>query len=578
MNHESVNRLRNLHVCQRCSILFLNPGNIDVLVGSQTSVYSAFETLIRNYQPTMSSDNEKSINCKSELFCPCCYGVLEKDSLHLLAERINQDLKEKFSDHLKRNVFISVIVPPVLDLARLTLRLVVTGQKEKSFPFPTMSDLLQRLLSILLSVSLNGSDSMIIVDDVSLAEVQVNVSINFDNQEDFCRSVYDGYKHKNKKRRCGEVFLSTGTEFEVSRADSDSVLLSFKSLDQKGIENLENSLRSYLTSTATVGVSEVQIFPRPIYLLGRYRKLARDVPQACWTIGEDRMGRSSVEEIVAHTVLEQLSAKTCKMHPCGREDIDVRCLGNGRPFIMEVSEPYKNPSLPVLQNIVDIIKSRDGLNAEGDIEVLSLSLSDRSVWETMQTVAEEKRKAYCCVCWSAKAINVEDLNRIERLCIDSSDTDEENRPCLKIVQKTPLRVLHRRSLLDRVRYIYNINTVLLNDHYFLLKLCTSAGTYVKEFCHGDLGRTSPSISSILGCQADILQLDVVWLYDDFIGGGEPPSTLFNKSIEQICDGKDNESKILTDIGTTGASKNSLEWQDLKNLKLALKSKRSKSCV
>jgi hypothetical protein len=51
---------------------------------------------------------------------------------------------------------------------------------------------------------------------------------------------------------------------------------------------------------------------------------------------------------------------------------------------------------------------------------------------------------------------------------------------------------------------------------------TSAGTYVKEFVHGDLGRTIPNVSSLLQCQADILQLDVTWLFDDFEGGGERP--------------------------------------------------------
>ena len=44
--------------------------------------------------------------------------------------------------------------------------------------------------------------------------------------------------------------------------------------------------------------------------------------------------------------------------------------------------------------------------------------------------------------------------------------------------------------------------------YFTLHLRTSAGTYVKEFVHGDLGRTRPSVGSLLGCEADILWLDV----------------------------------------------------------------------
>lgn len=36
---------------------------------------------------------------------------------------------------------------------------------------------------------------------------------------------------------------------------------------------------------------------------------------------------------------------------------------------------------------------------------------------------------------------------------------------------------------------------------------------MKEFVHGDLGRTVPSVGSLLGCRADILQLDVVHVED-----------------------------------------------------------------
>jgi hypothetical protein len=46
-------------------------------------------------------------------------------------------------------------------------------------------------------------------------------------------------------------------------------------------------------------------------------------------------------------------------------------------------------------------------------------------------------------------------------------------------------------------------------------MITSAGTYVKEFVHGDLGRTSPSIFTALQCDVDIVQLDVTWLFDHF---------------------------------------------------------------
>jgi tRNA pseudouridine synthase 10 len=41
-----------------------------------------------------------------------------------------------------------------------------------------------------------------------------------------------------------------------------------------------------------------------------------------------------------------------------------------------------------------------------------------------------------------------------------------------------------------------------------LHVLASAGTYIKELVHGDLGRTTPSIGGILGTECDILQLDV----------------------------------------------------------------------
>ncbi|KAF5201374.1 Pseudouridine synthase family protein [Thalictrum thalictroides] len=50
----------------------------------------------------------------------------------------------------------------------------------------------------------------------------------------------------------------------------------------------------------------------------------------------------------------------------------------------------------------------------------------------------------------------------------------------------------------------NLYAELLGSNYPSLH----AGTYIKEFVHGDLGRTKPSIGSILGCRAEILQLDV----------------------------------------------------------------------
>jgi tRNA pseudouridine synthase 10 len=38
----------------------------------------------------------------------------------------------------------------------------------------------------------------------------------------------------------------------------------------------------------------------------------------------------------------------------------------------------------------------------------------------------------------------------------------------------------------------------------MLHVLASAGTYIKELVHGDMGRTNPSIGSILDTECDIL--------------------------------------------------------------------------
>ena len=63
----------------------------------------------------------------------------------------------------------------------------------------------------------------------------------------------------------------------------------------------------------------------------------------------------------------------------------------------------------------------------------------------------------------------------------------------------------------RERAVYAMEAKILGPRFLLLDLTTQAGTYVKEFVHGDLGRTTLNVGALLGCEADILQLDVVGL-------------------------------------------------------------------
>jgi tRNA pseudouridine(54/55) synthase len=108
-------------------------------------------------------------------------------------------------------------------------------------------------------------------------------------------------------------------------------------------------------------------------------------------------------------------------------------------------------------------------------------------------------KHYGCHCWSERALP------------DGNDITSKLFPNLQlplvIQQKTPLRVVHRRANLLRERQILQLVAKRVDDHHFRLELSTQAGTYVKEFVHGDLLRTQPSIASLIGCKANLLLLD-----------------------------------------------------------------------
>ena len=137
-------------------------------------------------------------------------------------------------------------------------------------------------------------------------------------------------------------------------------------------------------------------------------------------------------------------------------------------------------------------------------------MSDKEAYRGMHEGSEEKEKAYTAVCWASRALAPEDLARL------SAMRD------VVVHQQTPVRVLHRRSPAVRPRTVRRVTAegVPGAPRFFTLTLRTQAGTYIKEFVHGDFGRTRPNVGELLGCRADILQLDVTDIEMAFAGGGE----------------------------------------------------------
>lgn len=241
----------------------------------------------------------------------------------------------------------------------------------------------------------------------------------------------------------------------------------------------------------------------PIYLAGRYLKFSRTLPQTAWIIGGERRIISSIEEIIGNVLKKELGAAEFTFTASGREDVDVRCLNEGRPFIMEFYEPkrtaFTKQEMLHYQKLINL--------STQDVAVKNLQYITRNQTKLIREGQEDKSKEYSSLCYCYSKIDESDIQKLNEIAT------------LKIFQKTPIRVLHRRTLLTRERTISNVRAELVDDHHFRFKLTTQAGTYVKELVHGDLGRTEPSLCTILNKECDILELDVEAVNLDF-----PPAT------------------------------------------------------
>jgi tRNA pseudouridine synthase 10 len=202
------------------------------------------------------------------------------------------------------------------------------------------------------------------------------------------------------------------------------------------------------------------------------------------------MYNTSIEEIIAKRFLEVTSGDDEAFHGCGREDVDVRMLGNGRPFVLEI----KNPKIRNL-NLSQLEKETNTINKKS-LEIFDLRYSNKD--EITRLKHSNFRKTYRVVIKCAKTINNEKLKKATFSLRGK-----------KIGQFTPSRVAHRRAKMVRERYIYNCQIESINRDIATLILEAEAGTYIKELISGDEGRTKPNLSDIIGVPCRVTALDVI---------------------------------------------------------------------
>ncbi|MEZ5978463.1 MAG: tRNA pseudouridine(54/55) synthase Pus10 [Planctomycetota bacterium] len=245
-----------------------------------------------------------------------------------------------------------------------------------------------------------------------------------------------------------------------------------------------------------------------VFLEGRYRKLSRDLPQTVFYCpdckghprrrkgcerceGFGTLSKDSVQQLVAWVAGKAFGTRRNKFHGAGREDVDVRMLGRGRPFVLELEGPKVHG--------VDLAEVEAEINRrnEGRLEIEGLHFSEKARVALLKETPHAKRYG--------ALVEFQDPVGRERLepLVGGRRT---------VVQKTPKRVAHRRADKDRERWIEFESFEPVGDEpstRWNLALATQHGTYVKEVLSGEDGMTVPSLSELVGTACRCVELDVL---------------------------------------------------------------------
>ena len=256
-----------------------------------------------------------------------------------------------------------------------------------------------------------------------------------------------------------------------------------------------------VTFLVNLKTGKIKIDIRSLYISGKYKKLVRGEPQTKWVCpkcrgsgcknckGKGKLYPTSVQEIIEKPFLKMAKSEMSRFHGMGREDIDARCL-DYRPFVIELVEPTRR-NLEIKKIEMEIDKSKK-------VKVRNLKLTEK---QTVRKIKSEKvDKTYLAIVDFEKPVKKEKLKELKRILEEP------------VLQKTPLRVLHRRVDRFRKRSVKKIKWKLLKRKRLQLKITAESGLYIKELINGDKDRTKPSVSNLLDNKVKKISLDVIKIH------------------------------------------------------------------
>ncbi|XP_011303738.1 putative tRNA pseudouridine synthase Pus10 [Fopius arisanus] len=443
---------------------------------------------------------DESSEISEENPCIACLGILQQNVKGQVLDQIAEAIKAEDNDSPTFTCALSV--PMSLTLREKSLDLSI--RQNLSLPPADLSHLFLRIESIkdVWKVQmLPKIESMISKRSISggtPSPFLIDISLIHDRDEsdyEYLLKKCDPNFHERRNRNV--KYSRNNIEKVLSTIDTDKFSEFFPIPPGKPM--------------GPIKIDKISCSHAGVFVGGRYNKLSRELSQTPWFINGEKKMESSVQDLLCGPLLEAMRADSLKFLSSGREDVDVRTLNSGRPFAVELVNPRRT-NIPDAE--MKIISER--INSSTDLVHLTSDLRflEPGHLKTLKDGENKKSKFYRALC------TIKDSSKKGRINLEQL----EGMRNVKIIQKTPVRVLHRRPFAARVRMIYRIrgrwlteqeieafkknNPDDLVNNLFVLDIKTQAGTYVKEFVHGDFGRTKPSLGDLLGEEVDIVALDV----------------------------------------------------------------------
>lgn len=410
--------------------------------------------------PVLYGDYELDIDEQQpakEKHCYLCLGILEEFNIWNVAKTI----AEKMSDYGSPNFSLGVVVPQSTLLHRLSM----------------VEYIAEKLQMDANTINVNSMALLKNVTKHFLSQFIVKFSKKtlVSNSELF---VEINYAYCNDQQELSDIGIAL-SECKKRKMENNKTKVSFSNL----ISNLPQSdIKRYSPDYSVANCTfDISVVHANIFVSGQYKKYCRSLEDC------------AAQNLIIEKIKEVSNSSNVKFVSIGlgRESSGIKILGEGKSFVADLQDP----KISILEQEEKLSELMRDINSSETVSLHNLVKVDKTALDLIRKDGDHI-KEYLVKLSSSQPITDEDKSKF-------NDMKE-----FVVYQATPIRLLHSEPYHTEKVSIYKINMEKKGE-YYELSLQVSGKSHVKEFISGDLGRTEPSLKSILDVPFEIIEIDFV---------------------------------------------------------------------